>query len=944
MVCQPRIEYLKCIYLSLVFSDTRGWGDRPEARAAPRKWACGGGTLAYHAAWRGAVTQRFVCRGLKDVHPLRLNIRWYFRKSINVHLSFTLSLMANSTNTLQQTGVLGGRNPIQYSPSDPLTLFLVQSFIIIVLARLIHWPLSYLRQPRVISEVVTGIILGPSVMGHVPNFTNSIFPTQSMSNITTVANLGLIMFLFMVGMEVDLAYVRKNLRVAVSVGFLGMIFPFALGWAVALGIYDTYGHGDNRDVSYAVYGLFVAVALAITALPVLARILTELRLLRDRVGVIVLSAGIGNDLAGWILLALSVTLANNSRGINTLYVILLCVAWFLLLYFVVKPILRRYLLRFGGIEKGPSQIDVSILILLVMVSAFYTDIIGVHPIFGAFLMGIIVPRDNDFVVRLTEKIEDFVTCVILPQYFALAGLSCNIGLLNDGTAWGYVIALIAIAFIGKFVGGTLGARFNGLLWRESSTAGILMSCKGIVEIVVLTVGLSSHILTEEVFTMFIVMTLVTTFLTTPLTVLLYPEWYRLKVARWRKGEINWDGTPKSSENAESPSAETGEVAKLPFRTSRFIVSLDSVEAISVVMTFIQLLSPSGVCHDRPANESTDVVDQNSSGDETPTSEPLYESTPSLLHVFGIRLIELTQRTADLIQATSENDLGEHDPILAVVNTFTAMHRITFTGKVAITPLHDRSSLIVGASTSPKDFLFLSWHDPIDEWENERRESSNLDFAMFKEVFRDATCNVGLFVDRGFSTPVETGSSYPESAWSKQRRIYVPYFEGPDDKLCVGLALQLAENPGVHVTLDVISRQGKDTRDDETVFTSRPLDYVYHVLEGLSDLVKSRIQLIHSEALDIVVHVEQQAEAQFKGGPTSNDLIIVGRTSKFGPAHASKVDQSITAAAAAAAAAAADIFGGVATSIVGNCQTHASILVCQALESAQELRGDVVLTR
>lgn len=841
--------------------------------------------------------------------------------------------MANSTtSTLQQMGVLGGRNPIEYSASDPLTLFIVQSFIIIVLARLIHWPLSYARQPRVISEVITGIILGPSVMGHVPNFTASIFPTLSIPIITTVANLGLIMFLFMVGMEVDLAYVRRNLRVALSVGVLGMAFPFAISWAVAVGLYAEYGHDSAVHTSFAVYSLFVGVALAITALPVLARILTELRLLRDRVGIIVLSAGIGNDLAGWILLALTLTLANNSKGINTLYVILLALGWFLLLVFIVRPILRKYLLRFGGIEKGPSQIDVSIMLLVVLVSSFYTDIIGVHPIFGAFMAGVIIPRDNDFVVKITQKIEDFITCLLIPQYFALAGLKCNVGLLNDGKAWGYVIALIAIAFIGKFVGGTIGAKFNGLLWRESNAVGVLMSCKGTVEIVVLTIGLSSHILTEKVFAMFIIMTLVTTVLTTPLTILLYPEWYRLKVARWRNGEINWDGTPKVSETPESTSSPV--VMPGTLRTTRFVVLLDDIESISVVMAIIQLLSPSGAStHTSPSlspalaptkstvhAEVTPLPDTSAINRVT-TAVSESSSQSSLLHVFGVRLIELTQRTADLIQATSENDLGERDPILAVVNTFTAMHRISFAGKVSITPLHDRASLLVSASTSPQDFLLLSWHDPMDEWERERRSSSNLDFAMFREVFRDATCNVGLFIDRGFSTPVETGSNNLGNVWSRHRRIYVPIFDSDDDKLSIGFAFQLAESSNIRVIVDIVSRDG-EKQDDETVTTSKCLDYIYHVYEGLAQPIKSRITLIHSETENIGKHVEEQLETQFKGGATSNDLIIVGR-----------VDNAEVTEDKSSSAAMTNIFGSLAGGLVANGSVKASILVCQSLQSA-----------
>lgn len=198
-----------------------------------------------------------------------------------------------------------------------------------------------------------------------------------------------------------------------------------------------------------------------------------------------LSAGVGNDVVGWILLALTVALVNAGTGLTALYVLLCAIGWTLALIYLVRPALLWVLRRNGSLENGPSQAMVALTLLLVLASAFFTDIIGVHAIFGGFLIGLICPHEGGFAIRLTEKIEDVVGVLFLPLYFALSGLNTNIGLLNDGLVWGYVFAVILIAFLAKIAGGTLAARANGLVWRESFTIGVLMSCKGLVELIVL---------------------------------------------------------------------------------------------------------------------------------------------------------------------------------------------------------------------------------------------------------------------------------------------------------------------------------------------------------------------------------------------------------------------------------------------------------------------------
>ncbi|KAK0258409.1 hypothetical protein B0A54_05962 [Friedmanniomyces endolithicus] len=358
---------------------------------------------------------------------------------------------ASASSTMRaaaQGGILDGGNPSQYNASNPIILFIIQAGIILIFCRLLHYPLALLRQPRVIAEVLGGILLGPSVMGRIPGFTKAIFPTPAMPGLSLVANLGLILFLFLVGLEVDLRYFVSNWKVAVSVGAAGMALPFGLGCAIARGLYNDFQDEPGTvPIEFGTYMLFIAVAMSITAFPVLCRILTELKLMSTPVGVIGLSAGVGNDVVGWILLALCVALVNAGDGLTALWVLLTCLGYVLFLVFAVRPVFMRVLRRTRSLQDGPSQSVVALTLLIALASAFFTGVIGVHPIFGAFLAGLICPHEGGFAIKVTEKVEDLVGALFLPLYFALSGLSTNLGLLDNGITWADVVGVIAIAFV-----------------------------------------------------------------------------------------------------------------------------------------------------------------------------------------------------------------------------------------------------------------------------------------------------------------------------------------------------------------------------------------------------------------------------------------------------------------------------------------------------------------
>ncbi|KAI0847343.1 Sodium/hydrogen exchanger family-domain-containing protein [Daldinia vernicosa] len=743
--------------------------------------------------------------------------------------------MASDTATgpAPQGGILEGVLPNTYIPSNPIQLFIIQAGIIIILCRLLHYPLSFLRQPRVIAEVIGGIILGPSVLARIPGFKSALFPADSMPVLNNVANLGLVLFLFLIGLEVDVRMFTSNWRVALSVGLASMLLPFGLGCAIAWGLYNQFhNEGDTIDISFGVYALFIGTALAITAFPVLCRILSELNMLGTPVGVTVLAAGVGNDVVGWILLALCVALVNNSSGITALYVLLVAVGWVLFLVFAVKPLFHLALKKTGSIQNGPTQGMISVTILLVLTSAWFTSIIGVHAIFGAFLVGLICPHDGGFAIHVTEKIEDLVTVLLLPLYFALSGLSTDLGLLNDGITWAYVVGVIAVAFSGKIIGGTLAAKAMKLVWRESFSIGVLMSCKGLVELIVLNIGLQARILSQRTFTIFVVMALVTTVSTTPLTKWLYPPWYQKKLEQWKRGEIDWDGNPLESKGSSQPDS----VSHLrEFRMRRLLIYL-RLDSLPSLFTFISLLGVEKV------TPSPEEVPKSEPGDDAAnTPIPVIRKRP--LEVHALRLLELTERTSSVMKVSESDEYSRRDPVVNAFRTFSRLHDVAVSGNVLIAPEDSFAQTVVAqASDRESDFVLIPWGETGSNREDQSiplrvssedrfSEKSHLEFVQ--ATFGNAVCSTGILISKdasGFASVDKPAlprtvsnismRSHAERALlpiaDKSLNIFLPFLGGVDDRCALRFVLHLAKNPLISVTIAHLNcAQG----DDESVLIS-----------------------------------------------------------------------------------------------------------------------------
>ncbi|MCO1654438.1 cation:proton antiporter [Pseudonocardia sp. S2-4] len=382
-----------------------------------------------------------------------------------------------------------------------------------------------LGQPAVIGEIVAGIALGPTLLGLLPGDLDALlFPTEVRPHLSVIAQLGLALFMFIVGLEVDLGLIRGRGRAAGTVATGAMVLPLVLGAAVALVLYPHHDtNADGEPIPQLAFVLFLGVAMSITALPVLARILTERRMHRIPTGVLALACAVIDDVLGWTLLAVVVAVAAGGSPAGVGWIMGMTALFVLVMFVVVRPLLARMVAwhRQAG-RLTPDMLAVVLAGLLL--SAWVTDLIGVHAIFGAFLFGAIMPRrDAGLLTRdILERLEQVSLSLLLPVFFVVAGLQVDVGGIGPDGVW--QLGLILLAAIGGKVLGTAGAaRWQRLPRRQQWALGLLMNTRGLTEIVILQVGLQLGVLTPTMFTLMVLMALITTAMTGPLVRRLYPD-------------------------------------------------------------------------------------------------------------------------------------------------------------------------------------------------------------------------------------------------------------------------------------------------------------------------------------------------------------------------------------------------------------------------------------
>jgi K+:H+ antiporter len=398
--------------------------------------------------------------------------------------------------------------------SHPLARLILQIIVIVIVARVFGSGARLLGQPPVIGEIAAGIALGPSLVGaYLPQFHAQLFPANSLGMLQLLAQVGVILFMFVVGLDVDWSSVRKRAHAAVAVSHVSILLPFLLGVLVAFPLYREHA---PAGVTFQAFGLFMGIAMSITAFPVLARILEERRLSKTAIGSTAITCAAVDDVTAWTLLAFVVAVVTAGGAWIILGVTLGMAALFaLLMVVVVRPALRL-LLAPGSNGDMFSKERIAVVVGVLFGSALVTEVIGVHALFGAFFAGAIMPVGQEFRHGLRERLESFSSVFLLPLFFAFTGLRTQIGLLDDGWAWLTCLVIIGLATIGKLGGSAVTARLMGIDWNSAFILGALMNTRGLMELIALNVGYDLGMISPEMFTSLVLMALVTTAFTGPL--------------------------------------------------------------------------------------------------------------------------------------------------------------------------------------------------------------------------------------------------------------------------------------------------------------------------------------------------------------------------------------------------------------------------------------------
>jgi len=394
----------------------------------------------------------------------------------------------------------------------PIAISILQILIILLVARIFGLCFGWIGQPSVIGEIAAGIFLGPSLIGHFfPGFSSFLFPAASIGHLQFLSQIGLILFMFVIGMGLDGSVLKKKAKEAVIISHAGIMVPFVLGMGLAYFLFERF---SLPGISFLGFSLFMGISMSVTAFPVLARILHERGLTTTRVGIISLACAAADDVTAWCILAGVIAVVKAGNFHSAFFSIGLTVLVILVMLYFFRPLLRLLGPRFRHHE-NVTLFMLSAVCLVLLLCSYLTEIIGIHALFGAFMAGVIMPPIPAFRKILRERIEDISVVLLLPLFFVFTGLRTQVSLINSPQLWLICLVIILVAVAGKLGGCTLAARASGNCWRESLSIGSLMNTRGLMELVVLNIGYDLGVLSPEMFTLLVIMALITTFMTSP---------------------------------------------------------------------------------------------------------------------------------------------------------------------------------------------------------------------------------------------------------------------------------------------------------------------------------------------------------------------------------------------------------------------------------------------
>jgi len=627
---------------------------------------------------------------------------------------------------------------MMHNVTHPLAILLVQIITIILAARLFGWVFKKIGQPSVIGEIIAGIVLGPSVLGiWSPEISEQLFPLKSMGNLQLLSQIGLILFMFVVGMELDLKVLKNRAHEAVVVSHASIIIPFALGMGLAYFVYQSFAPEGVQFLSFA---LFLGIAMSITAFPVLARIVQERGMNKTRLGAMAITCAAADDITAWCLLAAVIAIVKAGSMVSSLYVILLAAAYVLVMLKVVRPFLKR-VGELHSSRENMSKPVVAIFFLTLILSSYVTEVIGIHALFGAFMAGAIMPENARFRNIFIEKVEDVALVLLLPLFFVFTGLRTQIGLLNDPYLWKVSALIVAVAVTGKFAGSAIAARIVGQDWKDSLTIGALMNTRGLMELVVLNIGYDLGVLTPEIFAMMVIMALVTTFMTGPALDLIE------RVFRRREHTI-----PE----------EIGQFSKY-----KVLVSFGNPERARTLLklanSFVRRLNGNASVTAMHLTPAGDINNYNMEEYEQESFAPVIAESEMLQQPITTLFKASSDIDADIADVANK---GDYD--LLLVGLGQSIFEGSLLGKVLgfTTRIINPDSLI--NKFTGKEKLFEN--SPFDE--------------RTRLILAKSQVPVGILVDKELE---------------KIDRVFVPVF-GPEDAFLVHYAQKLIHNSGVQVTV------------------------------------------------------------------------------------------------------------------------------------------------
>jgi Kef-type K+ transport system membrane component KefB len=636
--------------------------------------------------------------------------------------------------------------------AHPLAVLILQIIAIIICARFFGFLFNKIGQPTVIGEIVAGIVLGPSVVGlFFPEVSSFIFPAASLGNLQFLSQVGLMLFMFVIGMELDVDMIRKQARGAVIISHASIIIPYTLGMGLAYYLFIAYA---PDTISFLSFALFMGIAMSITAFPVLARIIQERGLTKTSLGSLAITCAAADDVTAWCILAAVIAIVKAGSFVSALFTIGLALAYVLLMLLVIRPFLRRLGSIYGNREMVSKPV-LAIVFMIMLLSAYVTEIIGIHALFGAFLAGVVMPPDLNFRKIVVDKIEDISLVLLLPLFFVFTGLRTQIGLLTEGHMWVTCGLVILVAVLGKFGGSTLAAKFVGQSWKNSLSIGALMNTRGLMELIVLNIGYDLGILSPEIFAMMVLMALITTFMTGPALDL-----------------INWLMPDKTKDTmVQEPVMQ---------RIYRILISFGAAQNGRKLLRLAhQMLAK----HPIPVNITAINISYNA--DINPWQIPEYEKESfskikSEAKKLNVEVETIYHPVLDVRKEIAKITQEEQYDLI-LVDAGKSLLKGTFIGNVAATvkllyPPHLFKTLL-GTNT-------LSQLLPVNDMMDEKATS----------FIEDAHCCVGVFIDKDFY---------------EARRILIPIFS-PSDLVLLKYAGKFVNS--IHSSVTILDAGGLSQSD------------------------------------------------------------------------------------------------------------------------------------